>query len=184
MSARSDSQIDANPLFSAAGLAPALPPCTFCTSGRPAERVCDYPAEDTRKCKRAMCVECAKRVLADDWEVCPTHAPFVFEAANHRIIIADSWRLTGGERIDRPTPLGNPYRLQSEAERPQCLEQYRKWLWIAIRTKQSAQRQELHRLAAILEQRDLVLLCHCVPRICHGQVIAKALIWLLSGASV
>jgi hypothetical protein len=76
------------------------------------------------------------------------------------------------------SPLGNPYKISSEAHRPAALNSYRNWLRVQIQNQTPAA-IELHRLAAIAEDQDLVLLCWCKERhrdvLCHGDVIKEAI---------
>ena len=82
----------------------------------------------------------------------------------------------GGVYVGRPTPLGNPFRLEREDQREEVVARYATWL-----------EQELHRgnreVARTLEelyrklkrQGVLTLLCFCAPRRCHAEVIAEKL---------
>jgi len=56
-----------------------------------------------------------------------------------------------------PSPLANPYKLNSEAERPRVLEQYRVWLDERLMEPESAQSIELARLVELAKHGDLVL---------------------------
>jgi len=82
----------------------------------------------------------------------------------------------GGVYVGRPTPLGNPFRLERGDQREEVVARYATWL-----------EQELHRgnreVARTLEelyrklkrQGVLTLLCFCAPRRCHAEVIAEKL---------
>lgn len=86
-----------------------------------------------------------------------------------------------GERICRPSPLGNPWSHLKYAKaiyvpsRKEALENYRIWLPEQLE-KSTPQRQEFVRLLRhILLIGDLNLLCHCKPADCHGDFIKQLL---------
>ena len=66
---------------------------------------------------------------------------------------------------------GNPIRLSSESQRDDVLKQYvehfrHRWLDAEFR----------RRLAALPS--NVVLVCFCAPKACHGDVIAKTINWI------
>ena len=65
---------------------------------------------------------------------------------------------------------GNPFKISKETERPQALEQYRRWLWSEIK----CQNISLRSLASLKGQ---TLGCWCKPHACHGDVLAAAAEW-------
>ena len=72
------------------------------------------------------------------------------------------------------SPLGNPYRA-SEGGRDQALTQYRAWLTEALQDARSPAAAEVIRLARLVAGgADLVLLCWCAPKDCHGDIVAEA----------
>lgn len=70
-----------------------------------------------------------------------------------------------------PSPLANPYKLTSEAERAKVLEQYTTWLDERLMAPESAQSIELARLVDLARVGDLVLACWCASLPCHGDII-------------
>lgn len=81
----------------------------------------------------------------------------------------------GGHYVGRPTPLGNPWRAGDDLTRDEAVAKYKTWLNIQWRTGNHAVRQELRRLADILqEEGELKLACWCAPKNCHANVIAQA----------
>ena len=76
----------------------------------------------------------------------------------------------GAVRIDRRTPWGNPFEIGRDGNRAQVIARYRADLWRRIRAGEVA-------LAAVaaLDGRDLA--CHCAPKPCHGEVLARAAAW-------
>ena len=76
-------------------------------------------------------------------------------------------------RIDRATQWGNPFRIGQDGSREDVIAQYRVYLWRAIRSGEI----ERAELAALKDKR---LACHCFPRPCHGDVLARAAAWAAS----
>ena len=74
-------------------------------------------------------------------------------------------------RVDRRTRWGNPYRVGPGAGRDEVIERYRRHLWGQIRRGDVS----LEDLAALAESKGLV--CHCAPRACHAEVLARAATW-------
>jgi hypothetical protein len=82
-------------------------------------------------------------------------------------------------RVDRGTPLGNPFHMKDESQRASVIEKYRVWLWDQIKAGHPMVVRELKRLCALERDRGSVtLLCHCAPRPCHADVIIRALNWM------
>lgn len=59
------------------------------------------------------------------------------------------------------------------------IERYRQWLLIEVRNPQSAAYRELVRLAELAEQGDLTIVCFCKPLACHGDVVKRAIEWVM-----
>lgn len=73
--------------------------------------------------------------------------------------------------------LGNPFRMNSEAEREVVIEQYRQWLWQQKKADAPAWHEVL-RLSKL--EKDIVLVCWCAPKRCHGDVVKSAIEWVRS----
>lgn len=72
------------------------------------------------------------------------------------------------------SPLANPYRA-SKGGRELAITQYRTWLQDALQDAGSPQAVEMVRLARIVaDGGELVLLCWCHPKPCHGDIVAVA----------
>jgi hypothetical protein len=80
-----------------------------------------------------------------------------------------------GIYVGRPTPLGNPFVLETEADRPRILEQYEQWLDEQLQDPDSAASKEMQRLADLATEQDVKLICSCSPRMCHADVIKQRL---------
>lgn len=81
-----------------------------------------------------------------------------------------------GEYIGRPSPLGNPFKINSEEDREESLSKYRVWLDEKLKDRDSKQSKELLRLLNILQTTGkLVLICWCKPKPCHGDILKEKL---------
>ena len=166
--------------------------CGSC--GAPCDYECDFPTDKkSQTCDAKICAACSLHIVGrqmsiggglykpDSYDFCKTHQPFVFHHEGKLIYVANSRNLKDGELVDRTTPLGNPYKLEGEdtpTARAAVIEQYRQHLWRELQNPASAASQDLSKLREIwLENGSLILRCWCTPRACHGQVIARALIW-------
>ena len=79
-----------------------------------------------------------------------------------------------GVYIGRPSVLGNPFKIGVHGDREQVIEKYRVWLrgeW----KKDGKVKQELIRLAKLSKEGDLILICWCYPKACHGDVLKDAI---------
>jgi len=84
-----------------------------------------------------------------------------------------------GEYVGRPSPLGNPFPMRSEADRAEVIRKYRSWLWQQLQLGPgSPVVRELLRLKQLADQGDLYLVCWCKPRQCHGDVIKGCIEWM------
>lgn len=154
------------------------PRCRYCRSaGTVAEPIkeCDYPKREGGTCDVRCCAAHSLHV-GDDLDYCPTHAPFVFPVGTRKIVVVNQRSGVGGEAVDGTSPLASPFRSAARG-REQAVSLYRRWLWVALNCVGSAQAVEIARLAEAVRQNDLTLVCHCAPKKCHAQVIARAVRW-------
>jgi hypothetical protein len=166
--------------------------CQVC--GGASEYECDYPASKASgTCDAKMCTRCSLHFagrwqplgeglnLSDSYDFCPVHQPFVFYYGQRLIFVVNSRSVQQGELIDRTTPLGNPFKLGDEdtpAVRERILQDYRRHLWREMQTPESTTSRELSRLFDLWQAQGVLMLrCWCVPKACHGQVVARALVW-------
>ncbi|API81865.1 hypothetical protein G20c_57 [Thermus phage G20c] len=92
-----------------------------------------------------------------------------------KIYITNKRRGGKGIYVGRPSVLGNPFRLKSEADRDRVCELYRDWLNEKLKTNKAI-RAELNRLYRLLIERgELELTCWCAPARCHAEEIAELL---------
>jgi hypothetical protein len=64
--------------------------------------------------------------------------------------------------IGRPSKWGNPFVVDRDGARGECIELYELWV-----------RENAELMATLDELRGLVLGCWCAPRGCHGDVLVR-----------
>ena len=80
-----------------------------------------------------------------------------------------------GEYIGRGSPLGNPFKITKDVTRQLAVDKYATLLKTLIDTKGMSY-HELNRLFNILLcEQKLILICHCSPKPCHGNIIKQVL---------
>ena len=72
--------------------------------------------------------------------------------------------------IGRPSPLGNPFKLSPEMSRDESVKQFRSYFINEIANRNQSILSALESL-----DEDSLLLCHCAPLACHGDVVKE--IW-------
>ena len=101
------------------------------------------------------------------------------------ITVANVRTATNGVYIGRAmpgragSPLGNPYKLKSGAQRGAVIAQYEVWLDVQLSSDTPAHRA-FDALIEAARHGDLVLLCWCAPLECHGDVIRRRIEDVLS----
>lgn len=76
----------------------------------------------------------------------------------------------------RPSTMGNPYQMRSEADRDAVCDKYDAWLDDMIRAGDPAVRKALGEINEILYRYGGVnLVCFCAPRRCHCDSIRRRL---------
>lgn len=81
--------------------------------------------------------------------------------------------------IMSPQILGNPFRMSSEDEREISIRKFYHYLREEY-TKKGDVYNELVRLASMLKEgKDVYLVCCCAPSLCHGEVIARAVMGVI-----
>lgn len=78
-----------------------------------------------------------------------------------------------GEYIGRPSILGNPYN--TAVGRKEAISAFSNYLNRKIQEKDPVIIGELERLYSIAKNEQLVLICWCAPKSCHGEVIKNIL---------
>jgi hypothetical protein len=73
-------------------------------------------------------------------------------------------------RVDRASPLGNPFQMKGEKTRDAVCEQYAAHLPELLRRDVAALRT-MQRLVELARKGDLYLYCWCAPKRCHAESI-------------
>ena len=82
----------------------------------------------------------------------------------------------GAINIGRPTALGNPFVMRTEADRNKVCDQYEIWFDRKVELKDPAVVLALHKIKLQGERDQYIRLgCYCSPKRCHGDTIAR---WL------
>ena len=85
-----------------------------------------------------------------------------------------------GEYVGRPSPLGNPFKLECESNCDAVIARYEVWLRERIAARDQRVCDELNRLYVIARDTGLLeLACWCAPKRCHAEVIRKVLLEVL-----
>lgn len=109
--------------------------------------------------------------------------------------------------VDRRSPLGNPFdMLHKESLRDAVCQAFRKYLWLVLEKSYRPERaalaiaqsdglelattwkrvshekflEEFDLLTTYADEGDLILVCWCSPKKCHGDVLKRAIEWKLS----
>lgn len=82
------------------------------------------------------------------------------------------------------SPLANPYRIGYHGDRDEVIEKYRRFLWGELKQYasgiESSAVTELIRIASYhYANWDVILMCWCKPQACHGDIVIKAVEWLI-----
>lgn len=73
------------------------------------------------------------------------------------------------------SPLHNPFALNVESDRQQVVDRFREYIFTKIKAGDPVIASELKRLKTLSTEGDLVLVCWCAPKACHGDVIKEIL---------
>lgn len=77
-------------------------------------------------------------------------------------------------KVDRSTPVGNPYNMKNESERDNVCEQYEDWFYYAGHDKKFFKYLKAL-LGTYKKYGKLNLFCWCAPKRCHAETIKEAL---------
>lgn len=84
------------------------------------------------------------------------------------------------------SPLANPFIIGRDGDRALVIQKYRVWLWHNLKSWKETGIvnpvvEELLRIRdRVLNGENLFLSCWCAPESCHGDIIIKAVHWLIS----
>lgn len=93
----------------------------------------------------------------------------------HTIAVANRHHGVKGIYVGRPSILGNPYILTNESDRAKVLEQHNAYLEAEMQNADGAVYKEIHRLADLLYEQDITLVCSCSSKACHADNIARVI---------
>lgn len=106
--------------------------------------------------------------------LCSLCEAYILLKEGYMIVIANLRSSQEGHRVDRQSPVGNPYFMKNESKRDEVCDKYE-----ANFNKLLEQAPAKAYLAKLLEiyKRDgtITLLCWCAPRRCHAETIKR---WL------
>ena len=97
------------------------------------------------------------------------------------LVVSKSKSKGRGIYIGRPTPLGNPYKVDQNTSRDEAVAMYRVWLHKQLETYNPASEMFLDLLEELEANKCLILVCWCAPLKCHGDVIKEMLLEACSG---
>lgn len=75
----------------------------------------------------------------------------------------------------RPGILSNPFYMKTEDQRDLVLQKFKRYIWKQMQNDTPVN-QELNRLAQC--DKPIVLICCCIPKPCHTQIIKNAIEYL------
>jgi len=82
--------------------------------------------------------------------------------------------------VGRPSSLGNPFIMKSEADRSKVIAKYKIWLWKEICSGNPYVTRGLQDILwTVYSGEDVRLVCYCNPKACHADVIKACVEWLL-----
>lgn len=80
-------------------------------------------------------------------------------------------------KVDRTSPLGNPFYMSNESKRNDVCDKYRTYIIDKIRKQDKLILDELYRIQSIYKQYGkLNLYCWCAPKRCHAETIKELLL--------
>lgn len=90
-------------------------------------------------------------------------------------------RKVDGEVINimRPSILGNPFNMSSEDEREISVRKYYHYLREEFKKKEEVYQELIKIVEKLKSGKDVYLVCYCAPMLCHGDVIANAVMGII-----
>lgn len=76
-----------------------------------------------------------------------------------------------GFRVGRPSPLGNPFKMDAQHSRAYVIDQYREWLLKQLESDNPTSKAFMVLLDYYNEHHEMTLICYCEPLQCHAEVI-------------
>ena len=90
-------------------------------------------------------------------------------------------RKVDGEVINimRPSILGNTFNMSSEDEREISVRKYYHYLREEFKKKEEVYQELIKIVEKLKSGKDVYLVCYCAPMLCHGDVIANAVMGII-----
>ena len=88
-----------------------------------------------------------------------------------QIVNIKTYKGSDGWPIHRPSPLGNPFKMDKKTSRAMVINQYREWLKGKLLTDNPTSKAFNILLVDYKKNGKLTLQCFCTPLQCHGEVI-------------
>lgn len=82
-----------------------------------------------------------------------------------------------GFKVGRPSPLGNPFKIDAKTSRAKAISQYREWFLTQLETDDNPTTKAFLALVHhYREYKELTLICWCAPLQCHAEVIRECVL--------
>jgi hypothetical protein len=79
-----------------------------------------------------------------------------------------------GFYVGRPSPLGNPFKIDAKTSRHTAIEKYRAWLEERLKTENPTSKAFRGMADYYWEHGEMTLICWCAPIFpCHAEVIRE-----------
>lgn len=89
-------------------------------------------------------------------------------------------------RVDRQSPLGNPFILRNAKDSKQrdvVCDQYETYLWKACKDEPEVRKELIRIYRLVRDGNDVELCCWCAPRRCHAESIKQFIETMLKRGS-
>lgn len=76
-------------------------------------------------------------------------------------------------KVDRSSPLGNPFYMCNESVRDYVCDNYERYFDNTVRVRHTIFTNEVDRIVELAKTNDITLLCWCYPKRCHAETIKR-----------
>ena len=88
-------------------------------------------------------------------------------------------------KIDRTTPIGNPFY---KGTREENIQKYRSYLWKILSNPDQIKYEKFEIYFnqicnKVLAGETVYLACWCAPKACHGYILKDAILWSINGSN-
>ena len=98
---------------------------------------------------------------------------------NIRIVNLHTYFPVEGElliKVDRTTPIGNPFRMHDETERDQVCDLYEEYFERAMKNDLLF-KHHIDYIVNAISTKNIALGCWCAPKRCHAETIVKYVLY-------